>query len=454
MSPLIFSHEELVREAQFNAEDLTEIAKRRRDNNRLGFAYQLAFVRLTQRFPEQQPLEIVDELLTYVSLQIGIPSEAIEDYQVRQPTLTEHRSAILNYLGLRRFNEAEIELLEEFLFEEACRLEQTGPLLIQAKQFLKEAGILFPADDTLRRLIVIQKQNARNHINVQMADSLSATVKERLDELLITGDTRLTAFQSLKQPPGKAAPPAMLRLAAKLELIQETGVLDMDISWLNNNYQRSLTRYARRCSADRMRQLTEERRYTVLVCFLWQVYRDSLDQMVEMHHKLMTRIYNHAQEDVDEQTRKHRRMIRSSLTTLHTLGQTILNEDIADTSLRQALFSQVDREKLILQMADVETWLTGKYSHVFKLVVGRFSYIRQFAPTLLSQLDFRLEEGTHSTLVEATTLLRQMNEENKRKLPDDAPLEFIPRNLRPLVEKDGEVSQQGRLGMRLTHSYS
>ncbi len=84
--------------------------------------------------------------------------------------------------------------------------------------------------------------------------------------------------------------------------------------------------------------------------------------------------------------------------------------------MRQELFNKVDKEKFISQMADVETWLTGKYSHVFNLVVERFPYIRQFAPTLLDQLDFRLEEGTQSTIVEAVKLLHQMNEDNKRKL--------------------------------------
>jgi hypothetical protein len=253
MSTVRFSHDEIVREAKFSPEDMTEIQMRRQDHTRLGFAYQLAFVRLAQRFPAQQPLEIIDDLLIYVSVQLDIATDQIELYQRRQPTVTEHRIALLEYLGLHRFGEVESELLEKFLFEEACRLEQTGPLLVQAKQFLKEKGILFPADDTLRRLIVTQKQAAREHIYVRLADSLSSPFKGQLDEMLIARDKRLTPFQSLKEPPGKASPHGMLRLATKLELIQATGVLEIDLSWLNNNYQRSLTRYARRCSADRMR---------------------------------------------------------------------------------------------------------------------------------------------------------------------------------------------------------
>ena len=158
---LSFSHDLIVREAKLSPEDVIEIQKRRRDNNRLGFAYQLAFVRLTNRFPTQQPLEVVDELLTYVAIQLDISSDAIEIYRQWRQTIAEHRTAILDYLGLRRFGEEETQLLERFLFKETSRLEQTGPLLVRAKTFLKEQGILQPADDTLRRLIANQRQRAR-----------------------------------------------------------------------------------------------------------------------------------------------------------------------------------------------------------------------------------------------------------------------------------------------------
>ncbi|MBI1882540.1 MAG: DUF4158 domain-containing protein, partial [Chloroflexi bacterium] len=381
MNTPVSSHEELVRRAQLSPNDLEKIHACRQAYTRLGFAYQLAFVRLNHRFPAQQPLEIMDELLTYVTVQLDLPSATIQAYQQQRRTIINHQQEIRTYLNLRSFGESEIAVLNAFLFEEACRLEQTGPLLVQAKQFLKEEGILFPADDTLRRLIVTQRQAAREHIFTRIANSLSPDLNEKLDALLVAGTKRLTPFHWLKQPPGRPSPPAILRLAEKLEQIQETGVLTIDLSWLNNNYQRFLTRYAHRCSADRLRNLQAEHRYAVLVCFLWQVYRDTIDHMLEMHSKLMTSVYNRAQDDIDEQNRKQRQMIRSALTTLRNLGQIILDESVRDETLRQVLFSQVDREKLASQLAHIETWLTGKYSHVFNLVVQRYAYLRQFAPT-------------------------------------------------------------------------
>jgi hypothetical protein len=382
MSDPRFSHDQLLSAGTFHVADLVEIHKRRRDHNRLGFAYQLAFVRLTNRFPAQHPLEIVEELLVYVSVQLGIARDAIEGYQQRQQTVADHRSDLLGYLQWRRFGEAEVQQLETFLFAEACRLEQPGPLLLQAKQFLKTRGILFPADDTLQRLIITQRQAARTHIFNRLADSLSSDLQEKLEGLLCAAGEPRTPFQMLKQPPGKVSPKAMARLAEKLTRIRQTGLLQVDLSWLNNNYQRSLARYAHRCSADYLRQLQPERRYAVLSCFLWQVYRDTIDYMLEMHAKLMQGVYQRAQEEIDAHTRQHRRMLRHSLKTLHVLGQIILDESIQDTQVHTALFNQVEREKLIAQMEAVERWLTGKYSHVFHRVVQRFTYLRQFSPLL------------------------------------------------------------------------
>ena len=82
MSSLSFSHEQLVRRAKFRTEDFEVINTRRRAHNRLGFAYQLAFVRLANRFPTQQPFEVVEDILTFVSLQVGVWGATIRNLTV------------------------------------------------------------------------------------------------------------------------------------------------------------------------------------------------------------------------------------------------------------------------------------------------------------------------------------------------------------------------------------
>ena len=125
---------------------MNEVAKCRRDHNRLGFAYQIGFARLFNRFPAQQPLEINDELLSFVAVQMNIDSERISDYALWQHTVSEHQARIQQYLGLRPFDLDESNALERFAFEESCRLEQSRPpcCLCVPRNFSKSGGWSFP----------------------------------------------------------------------------------------------------------------------------------------------------------------------------------------------------------------------------------------------------------------------------------------------------------------------
>jgi hypothetical protein len=442
MSKSEFSHDQIIQASQFTPEDIKEILQRRRDHNRLGFAYQLAFVRLTNRFPSQQPMEFLPELLTYVGLQLGINAEFIHDYAQRQPTIAEHRQAIILYLGVRYFEEAGGQSLAEFLFNEACRLEQTGPLLTLAKIFLREQTILYPGDDVLRRLVVKQRQAARGHIYKRITNSLSESIIEKLDGLLETDGIRFTPLHILKQPPGRPSPAAVLRLTAKLERIRDTQALSVDLSWLNNNYQRSLARYAQQRSANRLKQLQQGRRYAVLTCFLYQLYADTIDFLIEMHDKLMTSVYNRAEGEIAKEMKRRRKAINRSLTTFHTMGSVVLDDSIDDSQLRQMLFQQIDKNVLAKQVGEVDKWLTDKHSHVFHQVSQRYSYLRQFAPAFVSAINLQNDTETESPIIKAVALLRNMNAEGKRKLPEDAPLGFMSKKVRTLVEEDGVISKR------------
>jgi len=436
-----YSQQQLVELAQLSIADLNEINQRRQPYTRLGFAYQLAFVRLYNRFPAQVPFELEEELLTFVSIQLKIPTESIYNYTKRRENIAEHQLAIRIYLGLRRFGDAEIAILKQYLLEEACRLEQTSLLLTQAEHFLQEQKILSPAQDTLLRLIVHQREQSRQHIYQRITASLTLEQQRNLDKLIEVDESRVSPLQTLKDAPKRASPSAMLSLLEKLAAIEQTGVLVVTLDWLNNNYQRSLTRYVKRCSAKRLRELQANRRYAVLICFLWQTYRDTIDYAVDMHDKIMTSVYRQAEKEIDEYTRQQRRSLRESLSTLKTVSQVILDDAIDDHALRNTIFSKVAPEELAAQMEAIEEWLSGKHSHVFHLVVKRFSYLRQFAPTFLKHLRFQSEQEGNSSLLEAIQLLQKLNDENKRKLPDDAPIDFLPKHLQDMVVLDGEVSK-------------
>ena len=99
MQTFLYTREQLVNGAKFSDRDVEEIKRCRRDYNRLGFGYQLACVRLLNRLPIGYPLEVIDDLLAYVSAQLNIPNQAIDLYAKWQKTVFEHQERIKLYLG-------------------------------------------------------------------------------------------------------------------------------------------------------------------------------------------------------------------------------------------------------------------------------------------------------------------------------------------------------------------
>ncbi len=441
MSSHSYSHQELVNSGKFSFDDLEKIKFYRGKHNRLGFGYQLIYVRLFNSFPKQKTLEVIAEILSFTALQIDINEECINEYVQYRQHIARHQEHIRAYLELSVFDASAAKKLSEFLFKEAQRIEQMTLLLSEAKLFLREQKILQPSKDTLERLIVQCREKARQFIFSTLLDSLSSTMKIKLDELLMVDESRQSKLQRLKNPPAKPSPTTMLMLTQKLELIEDTEILTLDLSWLNNNYQRSLAKYVYRCSANRLRKLQLAHRYTAMVCFLWQTSRDTIDFMIDVHSKLITKLYTQAEHQIDEEMQKKRKNIKISLGMLKAIGSILLDKDVLDKDLRKVIFSHVAKEKLKAQIDESEPWLTGKFSHIFYLVINRFSYLRQFTPAMLDHLQFEKESEHSEDLIKAIDILREMNQDNKRKLPDDIQINFMPAKLQSIVAPRGDVDK-------------
>ena len=241
------SRSQLIRDSALTKTDLLEIATCRGEPQRLGFAYQLGFVQVFQRFPVQQPLEICEELQSFIALQTGIDADQLSDYASWQQTVSRHQIRIREYLGLRTFDSDQARGLEQFLYEESYRLEQTAALLGRAREYLKQESTLFPAESVLTRIIGEQRRKAREAIATKVAEELPRHVSQALGKLLeVAASETVSGLRWIKKNPAKPSAAALRLLAEKLEVIEATGVLGIDLEWLNSNYQRALFHYVRK----------------------------------------------------------------------------------------------------------------------------------------------------------------------------------------------------------------
>lgn len=431
----------IIQLATLTDSDRDLIQKCRRSHNRLGFSYQLMFVKVFNRFPSQEPLSIQQQILLFASMQVNISIDEIGIYQNRRQTISEHQEEIRIYLELFRFDQEAIDKVNHFLFEEAQRNEHMSILLAKVERFLKENKIFQPSQDTLKRLIITQRQQARHFIYEKVLFSLTDAHRTKLDDLLCVDATRLSKLHQLKQPPAYPSPKAFLALVSKLNIIQSFDIQRLDIDWLNNNYQRSLAKYVLRCSADRLKELQASFRYTALICFLKQLNWDTIDHIIDMHHKLILKVCNRAQNQLDEALHKQHRHFKQAQILLVAIANILLDDKVEDQNLRQVIFDSVSQEELANLTLSSQAWLSGKLSHVFHLVIERFSYLRQFSPALLASLEFEAIGDKASSLLEGIHLLNQLNQKQQRKLPQEVPIDFIPKNLLNFILSRGELNK-------------
>src|SRR5271166_4906365 len=78
----------------------------------------------------------------------------------------------------------------------------------------------------------------------------------------------------------------------------------------------------------------------------------------------------------------------------------------------------------------------------FDFLAHRHGHIREFAPAFLQAFTFRSNPNP-DPLLQAVELLRTLNQERRRAVPEDAPLKFIPATWHPYV-----VDRSGRINRR------
>jgi hypothetical protein len=162
-----------------------------------------------------------------------------------------------------------------------------------------------------------------------------------------------------------------------------------------------------------------------------------------MFDKLLVRAQTQAQNELDLQLSRQRQTIQLSLAALRSLTRIILDDSIPDDDLRARLFAEVPREELTACTEEVGEWVVGKRSDPFHGIVRRHGLLRKFSPAFLGALDFIQDaDGEPISCLRALQMLKELNADGRRKLPPDAPSDFVPQRLRSIVGDGDEMDRR------------
>ncbi len=179
----------------------------------------------------------------------------------------------------------------------------------------------------------------------------------------------------------------------------------------------------------------EERRYPILVAFLWHAHEEITDEAIEMFDAMLADFYRRAGNDLHMLRKDAARATNELVRHFDSIGRMLLDPGIPDDRLREMIRRYLPDERLREKLEVSERLVRPLDDNYFDLLAQRYTYIRSFSPRLLSSFVFR-SNLRHDPLLDAVDLLRRLDGYGKRKVPWGAPLDFVGPKWRPYVVDD------------------
>ena len=125
------------------------------------------------------------------------------------------------------------------------------------------------------------------------------------------------------------------------------------------------------------------------------------------------------------------------------LGAVLLDPDVGDDELRARLLSTVPEAQLLEDQSDLASWTRADRKARFEQTAERHAGLSRFAGPFLSRMKFVDEQGEGaSPTLSALRAYREHRAAGRRGVPPDAPLDFAPVALQPLIRHDGVTDRR------------
>ena len=429
--------DELIRYYTFNDTDLSLIRQRRGDANRLGFAIQLCLLRYPGHGLSVDAV-LPLALIQWVGRQLRIGPECWPKYAEREETRREHLLELRTYLGMTPFGLSHFRQAVHSLVELALQTDKGVVLAAQTLNALRQRQIILPALDVIERICAEAVTRANRRIYEALTDSLLTTHRQRLDELLKRKDgSKVTWLAWLRQSPVK---PNSRHMLEHIERLKAWQALDLPAGIERQVHQNRLLKIAREggqmTPAD-LSKFEPQRRYATLVALAIEGMATVTDEIIDLHDRIIGKLFNAAKHKHQQHFQASGKAINDKVRMYGRIGQALIEAKRIGGDPFAAIEAVIPWDTFAASVTEAQKLAQPDGFDFLHRIGESYATLRRYAPQFLEVLKLRAAPAAKGVL-DAIEVLRGMNSDNARKVPADAPTEFIkPRWTKLVLTDDG-----------------
>ncbi|MEF2481569.1 Tn3 family transposase [Bacillus pacificus] len=423
----------------FSKRDLEIVNKRRREENRLGFAVQLAVLRYPG-WPYTHIKSIPESVIHYISKQIGATPSSISLYPQRENTLWDHLKELRSEYDFVTFTLREYRIAFKHLHQLAFENGDAIHLLHECIDFLRKNKIILPAITTLERMVWEARAMAEKKLFNTVSQSLTNEQKGKLEEIITSqhpSESNKTILGWLKEPPGHPSPETFLKVIERLEYIRGMELETVQISHLHRNRLFQLSRLGSRYEPYAFRDFQENKRYSILTVYLLHLTQELTDKAFEIHDRQILSLLSKGRKAQEEIQKQNGKKLNEKVIHFTNIGQALIKAKQEKLDVFEVLESVIEWNSFVSSVEEAQELARPDDYDYLDLLQKRFYSLRKYTPTLLRVLEFHSTKA-NEPLLQAVEIIRGMNESGKRKVPDNSPVDFISKRWKKhLYEDDG-----------------
>ena len=426
----------------FSKEDLELINKHRRDENKLGFAVQLAVLRFPG-WPFTHVKSIPTSVIRYVANQLELNYSSIFNYPQRENTLWAHLKEIREKYEYSSFTDEKYKITFNHIFKISLENEDALHLINVCLNFLRANKIILPAITTLEKIVWEAKLEAEKVLMDTVSDSLTAEQKESLDNLLLISyeNSNKTTLGWLKEPVGFPSPDTFLSIAEKIEYIRTLNVESTSINHFHPQRLSQTYRLALRYEPYALRDFKDSKRYALLVILLINLSKDLIDKAFDIHHRQMLTLFSKGRKTQEQIQQQNGKKLNEKVIHFASLGQALIKAKQDGVDPFEALDKIFGWDSFVSSVEEAQGLARPIDFDYLDLLQTKFYFLRRYTPTLLRVLEFTSTK-TKEPLIDAISVIKELNQTGKRKIPLDVPIEFISKRWKKyLYDEDGSINR-------------